>query len=143
MAKISSRQDELLRYRIDFSKMPCIYWSDATKISYLQRRIIVWSIMYYEHNESCVSDLVYDAVSYQLVELQKQASKEEFEKSTYYYAMHDFDGSTGFDIPSRLTKYDRKYLTHIAGIVYESWRKNTRQKKRRRTSDDNSKRPTK
>ena len=123
--------------------MPCIYWSNTTKISYLQRRIIVWSIMYYEHNESCVSDLVYDAVSYQLVELQKQTSKKEFEKSTYYYAMHDFDGSTGFDIPSRLTKYDREYLTHIAGIVYESWRKSQGKKKRRRTSDDNSKRPTK
>lgn len=132
MAGMSSRQEELLRYRIDFSKTPCIYWSDATKISYLQRRIIVWSIMYYEHNESCVSDLVYDAVSYQLVELQRSAGKEEFEKSTYYYAMHDFDGSTGFDIPSRLTKYDREYLTHIAGIVYESWLKNTGQKRKRR-----------
>lgn len=132
MAGMNSRQDELLRYRIDFSKMPCVYWSDATKISYLQRRIIVWSIMYYEHDESCVSDLVYDAVSYQLVELQRSVSKEEFEKSTYYYAMHDFDGSTGFDIPSKLTEHDRKYLTHIAGIVYDQWTGNTRRKKKGR-----------
>lgn len=107
---------------IDFSKAPCIYWSNSAKISYLQRRIIVWSIMYYEHDESCVPDSVYDSVSHQLVELQKQATKEEFEKSTYYYAMHDFDGSTGFDIPSRLTKKDRDYLTHIASTVHKQWK---------------------
>ena len=132
MAKMSSRQEELLKHRIDFSKMPCVYWSDATKISYLQRRIIVWSIMYYEHGESCVPDVVYDAVSYQLVELLKNASKEEVRASTYYYAMHDFDGSTGFDIPSRLTKYDREYLTHIASVVYDQWTLNTKGKKGRK-----------
>lgn len=111
---------------IKFDKAPCIYWSDSTKISYLQRRIIVWSIMYYEHNESCVPDSVYDSVSHQLVELQRKTSKEEFEKSTYYYAMKDFDGSTGFDIPSRLTKKDRKYLEHIANMVHEQWERQTK-----------------
>lgn len=113
---------------IDFSKAPCIYWSDTAKISYLQRRIIVYSIMYYEHNESCVSDAEYDSISRQLVKLQKKASKEAWEKSTYYYAMHDFDGSTGFDIPSRLTKKDREYLTDIARIVHEQWVRNTKGK---------------
>lgn len=113
---------------IDFSKMPCIYWSDSTKISYLQRRIIVWSIMYYDYNESCVPDNVYDSVSHQLVELQKTASKEEFEKSEYYYAMHDFDGSTGFDIPSRLTKEDRKHLDKIARMVLDQWKRDANKK---------------
>ena len=106
---------------IDFSNCPCIYWSDTAKISYLQRRIIIYSIMYYEQSESCVSDKEYDSISYQLVELQKNASKEDWEKSTYYYAMHDFDGSTGFDIPSRLTKKDRKYLTNLAGVIHKQW----------------------
>ena len=126
---MNAREKELQKYRIDFSKMPCVYWSDSTKISYLQRRIIVWSLMYYEHNESCVSDLVYDAVSYQLVELQSKASVDEFKKSTYYYAMYDFDGSTGYDIPSRLTKQDRKYLTELANKIYNMWVRNTRQKR--------------
>ncbi len=106
---------------IDFSKMPCIYWSDSTKISYLQRRIIVYSIMYYEHNESCVSDSYYDSISHQLVKLMKECKPEELRKSTYYYCMHDFDGSTGFHIYGRLTKYDKEYLSHIAAIVHESW----------------------
>ena len=107
---------------IDFSKMPCVYWSNSTKISHLQRRIIIWSIMYYELNESCVPDNVYDSVSRQLVELQKKEKKKEFEKSRYYYAMHDFDGSTGFDIPSRLTETDQRHLEAIARIVYDNWK---------------------
>ena len=113
---------------IDFSKCPCIYWSNTTKISYLQRRIIVYSIMYYEHDESCVSDAEYDSISHQLVALQNQATKEEREASTYYYAMHDFDGSTGFDIPSRLTKQDHLYLTQLANKIHEQWRRDTKGK---------------
>lgn len=107
---------------INFSNMPCIYWDDATKISYLQRRIIVYSIMYYEMNESCITDMEYDAISHQLVHLQSSVDEAEFKRSTYYYAMHDFDGSTGFDIPSRLTKEDRDYLFKIAIMVYDSWK---------------------
>lgn len=115
---------------IDFSGMPCAYWSDITKISYLQRRIIVYSIMYYENNESCVSDKYYDDISHQLVELQRTANKKDWEQSTYYYAMYDFDGSTGFDIPSRLTKNDREYLGNIAAHVYARWKHNTGLKER-------------
>lgn len=113
---------------IDFNKCPCIYWSDITKISYLQRRIIVYSIMYYEHDESCVSDQEYDSISRQLVALQKGVSKEELEKTTYYYVMYDFDGSTGFHIPSRLIKKDREYLTHMAHVIHDQWVKKTNKK---------------
>lgn len=77
--------------------------------------------MYYEQDESCVTDKEYDSISHQLVALQKEATQEEWEKSTYYYAMHDFDGSTGFDIPSRLTEKDRDYLTKIANMVHAQW----------------------
>lgn len=114
---------------IDFSKMPCIYWSNSTKISYLQRRIIVYSIMYYEQNESCVSDAYYDSISHQLVKLQRECDPAEFRHSTYYYAMYDFDGSTGFDIPSRLTNHDKKYLTNIASYVYKRWKNSTTEEK--------------
>lgn len=101
------------------------------KISYLQRRIIVYSIMYYEMDESCISDKQYDAISQQLVHLQQSVDLEVFKKSTYYYAMYDFDGSTGFDIPSRLTKKDRNYLTEIAGMVLRSWKSHTSAEERR------------
>lgn len=124
---------------IDFGKVPYIYWSNSTKISYLQRRIIVYSIMYYEQNESCVSDWYYDSLSKQLVELQKLCSYEDFRKSTYYYAMYDFDGSTGFDIPSRLTKYDKEYLTDMASRIYRQWKENTTVEERRRMLNDSTK----
>lgn len=107
---------------VDFSKCPCLYWSDVAKISYLQRRIIIYSIMYYEFDESCVSDFEYDSISHQLVKLQKQVSEKEFKKSTYYYAMYDFDGSTGFYISSRLTDEDRIYLERVASDIYYQWK---------------------
>lgn len=107
---------------INFDCMPCKYWDDYVKISYLQRCIIVYSIMYYEMNESCISDKQYDGISHQLVQLQSSVSEAEWKKSMYYYVMYDFDGSTGFDIPSRLTKKDRAYLVNIAGHVYRLWK---------------------
>ena len=57
----------------------------------------------------------------------------------YYYAMYDFDGSTGFDIPSRLTKYDLEYLTNIASHVYKQWKGSTTPEQRRRALNANTK----
>lgn len=116
---------------INFDSMPSKYWDEHVKISYLQRRIIVYSIMYYEMDESCISDKQYDAISQQLVHLQQSVDLEVFKRSTYYYAMYDFDGSTGFDIPSRLTKSDRDYLTKIANMVMRSWKSHTSAEERR------------
>lgn len=116
---------------IDFSKCPCIYWSNVTKISYLQRRIIVYSIMYYEYDKSCITDAEYDSISHQLVALQKKVTKEEFRKTTYYYAMYDFEGSTGFDIPPRLTKFDKEYLTQIALYIMDIWAKQNKSKNKK------------
>lgn len=118
MAKTNSVYEDV----INFNTMPSIYWDDNVKISYLQRRIAVYGIMYYEFDESCVPDSVYDGISHQLVRLQKSATEAEFKKSRYYYAMYDFDGSTGFDIPSRLTKDDYNHLWKIATMVHIQWK---------------------
>ena len=107
---------------VDFSRMPSIYWTDSAKISYLQRRIIIYSIMYYEINESCISDSQYDKISRQLVKMQSEVSFEALKDTQYYYCMYDFDGTTGFDLPSRLTNKDREYLTHLAYIILKQWR---------------------
>lgn len=112
-----------MQNKIPFDTMPCIYWDLSTKISYLQRRIIVYSIMYYEMDESCVSDTVYEGISRQLVSMMASASKKEMERTRYYYAMSDYDGSTGFYIPSRLTKEDLTHCREIANIVLSQWRK--------------------
>lgn len=99
---------------IDFSHVPTIYWSDNIKVSYLQRRVIIYSIMYYELNSSVVTDAQYDSISKQLIKMMQEVSQEELEKSDYWYCMSDFDGSTGFDLYSRLNKKDRKYLMQLA-----------------------------
>lgn len=99
---------------VDFSNMPSIYWTEQTKISYLQRRVIVYSIMYYELNQSCISDSEYDKISRQLAKMQSEANFELLKGTQYYYCMYDFDGNTGFDLPSRLNTKDKDYLYHLA-----------------------------
>lgn len=106
---------------INFDRMPCVYWSDAMKMSLLQRRIIVHSILYYDCNESVISDKQFDALSRQLVDLMKQ-SPEEIERTQYCYCMCDFDGSTGFDLRDRLTQDDNEYLTALALRVLQSYK---------------------
>ena len=102
---------------VDFNRMPCIYWSDVTKISYLQRYIIVHSIIYYELNDSVISDKKFDSTARQLVKMQKRMERQKLKKTMYYYCMHDFDGSTGFDLYDRLVPYDKEYLTKIANSI--------------------------
>lgn len=102
---------------VDFNRMPCIYWSDVTKVSYLQRYIIVHSIIYYELNGSVISDKKFDSAARQLVKMQKRMERQKLKKTMYYYCMHDFDGSTGFDLYDRLVPYDKEYLTKIANSI--------------------------
>lgn len=110
------------RMKLNLDVLPVKYWDMTTIISWLQRRIIVYSIMYYEMSESCISDKSFDELSHQLVELMNSNPQEVLEQTTYWYAMYDFDGSTGFDIPDRLTKSDREYLTTIASHVQKQYR---------------------
>jgi len=108
--------------KLNLDVLPIKYWDMTTIISWLQRRIIVYSIMYYEMSESCITDKSFDELSHQLVELMNSNPQEVLEQTTYWYAMYDFDGSTGFDIPDRLTKSDRGYLTTIASHVQKQYR---------------------
>lgn len=57
-------------------------WSTTSKISHLQRRVLIYSIAYYEYSESIVSDVMYDAISKQLVQMQREFP-EEVTQSTY------------------------------------------------------------
>ena len=58
-------------------------WDNATRISYLQRRVIVYSILYYEMSTSVISDIQFDTISRQLVALMQSSTEEECEASTY------------------------------------------------------------
>lgn len=106
---------------IDFNVMPCKYWSDQTKISLLQRRILVYSIQYYKMSETVISDKEYDSISRQLLQLQKTASEADREGSQYWYVFNNFDANTGFDLYDRLTEKDQSYLMRIASLVLSSY----------------------
>lgn len=92
------------------------YWSNKLRINALQRWVIVQSIIYYEFGNTLVSDMVFDANAKQLVQLQKDFPNDA-KQSDYWYLFYDFDGTTGFDLYSRLNKKDKQYLTHLAKYV--------------------------
>ena len=104
------------------SYLPTRYWNNKTRIEYIQRRIIVFSIMYYELNESPLDDKQYDSIAYQLVEYMNTTPKEILEQTKYWYVFYDFDGSTGFYLPYRLTEEDKDYLHKIAQQVKKQWK---------------------
>lgn len=102
---------------INFNRAPFIYWTDLNKLEYLQRRVIVHSLIYYELNNNVISDKAYDSLSKQLVGMQGNLSKQVVKKSRYYYVLYDFDRNTGFDIPYRLKPEEKEYLLKIAANV--------------------------
>ena len=89
-------------------------WDKITCINFLQRKIIINAILYYELNTSPLSDKEYDELSRQLVGLQKDI---DIQQTQYEYVMYDFDGTTGFDLYSRLNEHDKKYLMSIARMA--------------------------
>ena len=97
-------------------------FSEIDKINYLQRKIILNSVMYYVYNKSFVSDKYFDDISHQLVEMQKSlenTGKSPRTSTEYGYMMYDFDGSTGFDLYSRLSSRDRDKINQMCEYKLE------------------------
>lgn len=92
-------------------------WDTKTKIEWLERAIIMYSIWYYDLGDSMVNDQQNDTESIQLYYMIKENPKE-FEKTKYAYAFKDFDASTGFHLRSALNDKDREYIVHIANFIY-------------------------
>lgn len=92
-------------------------WDKKTCIDFLQRKIIINCILYYELNDNRLSDKDYDELSKQLVQLQSEYDN--IYETQYGYVMYDFDGTTGFDLYSRLNSKDRDYLLNIAQHISE------------------------
>lgn len=91
-----------------------VYWTEAEKISFLQRVILIHSYLYYEKDNSVWTDKQYDEVAKQLAELQSEHDILWIKNRTQYgYAFYDFDGTTGFLLWGRLKKKDKE---QIAGI---------------------------
>lgn len=106
----------------NFNKPPALYWSVKQKANWLERCLIIHSILYYELHENVIEDFQYDKAGKQLLKLKKQLGSE-FKNTEYYYVFKDFDASTGFYIYDRLNSYDKKYLTLIAKNVLRNYKK--------------------
>lgn len=100
------------------------YLKPIDKIDLLQRWILVHSYLYYELNDNLVTDMTFDNNCAQLADLQEE-HKDAWKESRYYYAMHDFDGSTGFGFHGRLEPHDQvkiEMTAHWLQRMKEQWR---------------------
>lgn len=95
-----------------------VYWTEAEKISFLQRVILVHSYLYYEKDSPVWADKQFDEVAKQLSDMQKERLPEWIHRKTQYgYAFYDYDGSTGFHLFHRLDRKDRKQIAGIAESI--------------------------
>ena len=95
----------------------CKYWSIKTRIEFLQRKILVSCIFYYELDDTILTDNEYNIISQQLIDLMSKTDKSIVEKTKYYYVFKDFDKSTGFDLYSKLNKVDKQHLQEFTGYL--------------------------
>ena len=86
-------------------------------IDYLQRCIIVHSYLYYERDDSIISDKEFDAKSRELVKY-KNEYPELWKSSEYYKQFGDeYSGATGFTLYRDLTDNQKTIIRAIAGII--------------------------
>ena len=108
-------EEKIKKEVYEFNKGCWIYLDNKHKCNFLQRVILINSIMYYELNTTKMSDKKFDSVCKQLLNLKKQTSN--YKQTEYYFVFKDFDGSTGFDLYHRLNKKDKKYLLNITNFI--------------------------
>ncbi len=93
------------------------YWSIKTRIEYIQRKILICSIIYYELNSNMMTDNDYNIISQQLTEMINNTDISVVKKTKYYYVFKDFSSSTGFDLYSKLNKQDKQYLYDLSCML--------------------------
>jgi hypothetical protein len=89
--------------------------TNLEKCSFLQRKIIINSIIYYELNDNVISDKQFDKMCKKL--LRGIQFTKNYQRSDYFYVFYDFDGSTGFHLYHRLEDDDKEYLMQLAKHV--------------------------
>lgn len=94
---------------------PKIRFTNLEKCSFLQRKIIIHSIIYYELNESILTDQEFDKMCRKL--LKGIQYTKNYQRSDYFYVFYDFDGTTGFNLYHRLEEDDKEYLMNLAQYV--------------------------
>ena len=83
-------------------------------INRLQRIIILHSYLYYELDDSVISDSEYDAKARKLVEYKNEYPKLWTESMYYNQFGDDYDGSTGFSLYNQLDDGQKEIIRLIA-----------------------------
>lgn len=119
---------------MNLKNMPFPYWDVKSIIEFLQRRIIINSIAYYELDMPLWEDKHFDKEAKQLERLMVKY-EDDAKETMYWYCMYDFTAATGFDLYGRLNEHDKEYLMKIASRlvfdVYKVRRKRNVDKKQR------------
>lgn len=90
------------------------YLSNISKVSYLQRMLLIHSYLYYELDNPVITDVEYDNISKQLCMMYNELTDEEKTKTEYFNAFYDFEGSTGFYLCDRLDEKQKEVIEIIA-----------------------------
>lgn len=90
------------------------YLSDVSKVSYLQRMVLIHSYLYYEMDTSVITDKQFDDICKQLCTMYDGLSVDKKQQTEYYKVFYDFDGSTGFHLFSRLDDEQKEVIEIIA-----------------------------
>lgn len=88
-------------------------------INFLQRFIILHSYIYYELDDSVISDKDYDAKAKELVRY-KNEYPDLWKSSEYYKQFGDeYNGSTGFTLYHDLNDHQKDIIQSIAALIHK------------------------
>lgn len=87
----------------------------ADKILRLRLRLLVHSCIYYKFDQNIISDMAWDKMAKELVQLQKDYP-EISNKVEWYEAFSDWDGSTGAFLPLDDPWVIRKARLFVSGV---------------------------
>lgn len=97
------------------------YWSESEKAALLERWILVHSYLYYENDTQVVSDNVFDSNCHQYLKIVSGLSGHQ---SQWSGTFKDFDGSTGFDLYSKLSKEQKVKIKKDAEMLLKGSKQN-------------------
>lgn len=100
------------------------HFTTVDKLNRLQRMVLLHSIIYYDMNESVISDDFYNRLTRLLArKVERYKGTKTFAKTMYAYVFDDYtNGSTGFDLSKKLNKHDREYLEILASHVIKHYK---------------------
>lgn len=87
------------------------------KAGILQRAILIHCFLYYVLDTNILSDAEYDDLAIQYSTFVTTMREEDKENTQYWYAFHNFDPCTGYDLYQNLCHADKQRIKNAAYAV--------------------------